>query len=174
MANPSGNSWANFERPRGVEWKSLLRMEFDILKNSPAPEVATRLDQRYVLDRLTIRDDQGHVLGQITVDTFGNNGSAVRVWTLWQNGQVTAEFRWRPERDGPAEFVYAGQTMKIHPDNYYLCEEIQARTEMPWFPPGRCTFRVDDSVDPVSALFLFQRVESLEEDPITDRPETGN
>ena len=141
-------------------------MEFVITRSPPEPATATGLGRKFVLNSTQIRDDHGTVLGQIYVSTQPNEDhlpiAVTRV--LNQSGVVTAEFTrgvgTRPE----LWFTYDNLTMRVQPRNYYVCEEIHARTVLPWYPPGQCVYIVDDRVDPVSALFLFQMLEALDDE----------
>ena len=90
-------------------------------------------------------------------------------YVLRQQGVVTAIFTRRAGSPCDCWFTYDDQTMRVQPWNHFVCDEIHARTVLPWFPPGQCHYFVDDTVDPVSALFLFQMLENLD-----DETRTGN
>jgi hypothetical protein len=90
-------------------------------------------------------------------------------YVLRQQGVVTAIFTRGPGSPCEFWFTYDDRTMRVQPWNHFVCDEIHARTVLPWFPPGQCHYFVDDTVDPVSALFLFQMLENMD-----DETRTGN
>lgn len=139
-------------------------MEFVITRCPPEPAVAVGLGQRFVISETQICDDIGTVLGDVQVcDESPNSPGCIR-YKLHQHGIVTAEFARRTNLPSESWFTFDDVTMRVWPQNYFVCEEIRARTVLPWYPAGQCVYTVDDVVDPVSALFLFQMLENLDDE----------
>lgn len=136
-------------------------MEFVILRNAPDPDTACCAGQTYVLTPEEIRDSNGLVLGRIHCSCATGIGTP-GTRTLWQAGQLVAEFRFDPETRVPTEFVYQERSLRLDLRSYYVCDELHARTVIPWFPQGQCHFQIDDTVDPVCALFLFHCIDRFE------------
>lgn len=142
-------------------------MEFVIKRSLPEPAVAVGLGRTFVITPTEIRDENGLLLGRVErrAPPPANPLHPEAIdFALWQQGVVTAVFT-RGVSSRPAFwFTYDNQTMRVHPLNHYVCDEIHARTELPWFPPGQCKYLIDDCVDPVSALFLFQMLENIDDE----------
>lgn len=139
-------------------------MEFVITGAAPDPIVAMGLGRSFVIGANDIRDENGAILGNIE-RRCRSCGSVPRVvdYKLWQRGSVTAAFACEESSEPQYWFIYDEREMPVRPLNHFVCEEIHARTVLPWYPPGQCIYSLDDCVDPVSALFLFQMLGRLEQ-----------
>lgn len=142
-------------------------MEFVIKRCPPAPSVATGLGRTFVLHRTEIRDDSGTLLGRVErrkQPSVTRSSPGATDVVLCEKGVVTAVFT---QVAGPTAAFWLtidDQTYCVHPWNHFVCDEIHARTVLPWFPPGQCHYTVDDHIDPVRALFLYLMLENLEND----------
>lgn len=139
-------------------------MEFVINGAAPDPIIAKGGGRTFVIGANDIRDDQGVVLGSVE-RRCRSCGSVPRIvdFKLWQCGSVTAGFVCEESYDPRYWFIYDELQLRVRPLNHFVCEEIHARTVLPWYPPGQCIYTIDDCVDPVSALFLFQMLGKLEQ-----------
>jgi len=139
-------------------------MEFVIKGAAPEPMIATGLGRSFLISATDIRDEHGVVLGHVE-RRCRSCGSVPRIvdHSLWQRGLKTAVFACEESVEPQYWFTYDDRPMQVRPFNHFVCEEIHARTVLPWYPPGQCVYSVDDCVDPVSALFLFQMLGKLEQ-----------
>ena len=138
-------------------------MEFVIKRCPPEPTVAKGLERTWLLKVNGIYDEAGTILGRIERRTCEQGAVCGTVDdVLLQKGVVTAIFTTRIGPTPEFVFTYDDRSMSVHPLNHFICEEIQARTVLSWFPEGQCTYSIDDTVDPISALFLYQMLERID------------
>ena len=142
-------------------------MEFVIQRRPPEPTVATCQGMRYRLVGSEIQDNDGTTLGHYQRCARSPLDPPVPEsidYAFWQQGAVAAIFTRGVSPQPEFWLTYGDQTMCIRPSNYYICEELHARTVLAWYPEGQCVYTIDDAIDPVSALFLFRMLETIDED----------
>ena len=138
-------------------------MEFVIQRCPPEPTVATGLERTWLLKTNSICDQNGSVLGRIERRTCSEGAVCGTVEDrLWQQGAITAIFTTTTGPKPEFTFTFDDCSMSVHPLNHFICEELHARTVLSWFPEGQCTYTIDDAIDPVSALFLYQMLERID------------